>query len=98
MLAICIWDLAIDLIPKRQRPYRVLNVGLTECFGIEWASESPPEVKARPDKLVALAGTGKYAGITSSWSGINHLNEFKVTAAETTYVHFVEFNGSYKLP
>jgi len=67
-------------------------------MSVESADESPPEVKARTDKLVALAGTGKYAGITGSWSGINHLNEFKVTAADTTYVHFVEFNGSYKLP
>jgi len=33
--------LATDHLPKRQRPYRVVNVGLTDCFGIEWASEFP---------------------------------------------------------
>jgi hypothetical protein len=32
--------LATNLLPKRQRPYQVLNVGLTDRFGIEWASEA----------------------------------------------------------
>jgi hypothetical protein len=32
--------LATNLLPKRQRPYQVLNVGLTDRFGIEWVSEA----------------------------------------------------------
>ena len=32
--------LSTDSFQKGQRPYGVLNVGLTDCFGIEWASES----------------------------------------------------------
>jgi hypothetical protein len=65
-------------------------------ISVESTDESPPEAKVRPDKAVALAGTGKYAGIIGSWSGVNHIGEFKTDT--TTYVNFVELNGSYKLP
>jgi hypothetical protein len=32
--------LATDLLPKRQWPYQILSVGLTDRLGVEWASEA----------------------------------------------------------
>jgi len=42
-------------------------------------------------------GTGKYAGISGSWTFEGHSPEFR-TAAEGTYVQYGSLQGSYKLP
>ena len=42
-------------------------------------------------------GTGKYAGISGSWTFVGHGPEFR-TAADGTYVQFGNMEGSYKLP
>jgi len=43
------------------------------------------------------AGTGKYAGISGSFTYVCHGNEFKA-AAEGTYLAHCDGQGSYKLP
>jgi hypothetical protein len=42
-------------------------------------------------------GTGKYAGISGSYTFVVHSGEFKPTA-EGTYFNYAPTQGSYKLP
>ena len=44
-----------------------------------------------------MAGTGKFAGIRGSGTYMNHANEFR-PMADGTFVNYVTFEGSYKLP
>jgi hypothetical protein len=41
-------------------------------------------------------GTGKYAGISGSWTSVGHAPEFR-TAAESNYVQYGPLQGSYKI-
>jgi hypothetical protein len=42
-------------------------------------------------------GTGKYAGISGSWTSVGHLPEFRTAAPESTYVQNGPMQGSYKI-
>jgi hypothetical protein len=53
--------------------------------------------ESHPAKGTIVSGTGKYAGITGSFTHINHQGGYK-TSAERTYVNRVNLTGSYKLP
>jgi hypothetical protein len=55
------------------------------------------EAKSYTGSGTVTTGTGKYAGITGSWTGVFHGQEFK-SAAEGTFTEYVELKGSYKLP
>ena len=72
------------------------TAGDQPVISVESADESPPRGKSPAGQASRTCWHRQVCG--HHRSGINHLNEFKVTAADTTYVHFVEFNGSYKLP
>ena len=61
--------LATDHLPKRQRPYRVVNVGLTDCFGIEWASEFPKAALTRAQRRAFdAASSTKFT--SRSWESV----------------------------
>jgi hypothetical protein len=44
------------------------------------------------------AGTGKFAGVSSTSQYVVHAPEFHALPMEGTYVNYVTFAGSYKLP
>jgi hypothetical protein len=56
-----------------------------------------PKSESHAAKGIFVSGTGKFAGITGSWTHVNHQGGFKVSA-ERTYVNRVNMTGTYKLP
>ena len=56
-----------------------------------------PHQKTWKSPSTLMAGTGKFAGIRGSGTYMNHANEFR-PMADGTFVNYVTFEGSYKLP
>ena len=66
--------------------------------GLNVSDEKHPlDQKVVSGSFTYTTGTGKYAGISGGGTTIQHGGEFR-TAAEGTYLSYVTFQGSYKLP
>lgn len=71
-----------------------------QVIGTFAAPAVPMTDKERPGKFEFTGGTGKYAGITGTFSYVVHPQEFPfpVLAAANHYANHNTYEGSYKLP
>lgn len=74
---------------------------LTDPAGDQIATDTASDGKVDLSKPYGVTnaimmGTGKYAGITGSWTFVVHTSEFKMP--EGSYVQYSLLKGSYKLP
>jgi hypothetical protein len=77
------------------------------CVGIDPAGDQvvfslgdekhSPDQKAVNGTFTYTGGSGKYAGISGGGTFVSHSGEFR-PAAEGTYLQYVTFQGSYKIP
>jgi hypothetical protein len=56
-----------------------------------------PDAKTYRGLATITTGTGKYTGISGSFTSVLHGPQFK-TAAEGTYAQYGEIQATYKLP
>jgi len=56
-----------------------------------------PYQKSWESPTTFTTGTGKFAGISGSGTYVNHSNEFR-PVTDGTFLNYVTFQGSYKLP
>jgi hypothetical protein len=68
-------------------------------ISMDWVHEKWTSLDAKnvPASAKITGGTGKFAGLSGSWTYVAHVNEFR-TAVEGTYALPITFQGSYKLP
>jgi hypothetical protein len=75
----------------------------TDPAGDQVAANFGPDEKHAPDQkswngpITLTTGTGKYAGIAGEGKYVVHSHEFR-PLSDGTYVNYVTFEGTYKLP
>jgi len=76
------------------------DLGGDQIVGDFVASPVPMSDKERPGKFEFVGGTGKYAGITGTFTYINYPYEmpYSELAAANRYAAHNTYQGTYKLP